>query len=199
MQMKAWPAQGRVQVPVCHTCNKPNKLSKTVSWLLVPSFSHLWRACILTVAGGYLRRQQAGAPAPPLIIGPYTRRCTLVLHRQLLLKPSLKVAGLSDGRVATTTGSCRIPTGKTLNHPFLRRNLKKSGIIQKKSEEIQKIRKSCHYQQQQQPVLLRIPIGKTLNDPLLRKLKMRLFTRYFKTQCANVHLNEFRAICFSSI
>ena len=53
---------------------------QTVKNCVLDAGSHLWRACILTVAGGYLRRQQAGAlAAPPLIIGPYNLRCTLVL------------------------------------------------------------------------------------------------------------------------
>ena len=49
--------------------NQPKNCQKLrLGW-----FPHLWRGCILT-AGGYLLRRQAGAPAPPLIIGPYSGR-----------------------------------------------------------------------------------------------------------------------------
>ena len=126
VRMKAWPAQGRVQVPVCHTCKETKTVKNCVS---AGSPSHLWRACILTGGGGYLRSQQAGAPAPPLIIrGPYGDGVHSYCARCQLLPGSESCRFV--GRVATTTTSgggssqrccCGIPTGKTLNDPLLRK------------------------------------------------------------------------------
>ena len=79
---------------------------------------HLWRACILTGGGGYLRSQQAGAPAPPLIIrGPYGDGVHSYCARCQLLPGSESCRFV--GRVATTrSGERCIPTGKTLNDPL---------------------------------------------------------------------------------
>ena len=65
---------------------------------------HLWRACILTVGGGYLRIQQAGSPAPPLIIrGPDGDGVHSYCAGRQLLPGSESCRFV--GRVATSTSS----------------------------------------------------------------------------------------------
>ena len=135
MRMKAWPAQGRVQVPVCHTCNPTQNCQKLRLGLFSPVEG-------LHPDGRRLSEEPAGrCPCSP----PYHRpvHSSLYTRTPVSCFPSLKVAGLSNGRVATTSGSsqqrcCCIPTGKTLNDPLLGRNPKKLKEIQKIQEEIQK-------------------------------------------------------------
>ena len=141
MRMKAWPAQGRVQVPVCHTCNPTQNCQKLRLGLFSPVEG-------LHPDGRRLSEEPAGrCPCSP----PYHRpvHSSLYTRTPVSCFPSLKVAGLSDGRVATTSGSsqcCRIPTGKTLNDPLLGRNPKKSGRNPEYSGRNPKNKESCHYQ-----------------------------------------------------